>query len=138
MPGGFRQVLIHSEISFLRPSVGCEENHAPLRWRSPTPDSARIAGIGSDQEPVILDEDIDAVRKAFKYWTTSPRSFHHGSTERVGFEPTVGASPTAVFKTAAFNRSATSPRAPQVPCGPHPTLSSAPPFSGSAVWIFFK
>ena len=30
-------------------------------------------------------------------------------TERVGFEPTVGARPTAVFKTAAFNHSATSP-----------------------------
>ena len=27
MPGGFRQVLIHSEISFLRLSVGCEANH---------------------------------------------------------------------------------------------------------------
>ena len=27
MPGGLRQVLIHSEISFLRISVGCEANH---------------------------------------------------------------------------------------------------------------
>ena len=27
MPGGLRQVLIHSEISFLRLSVGCEANH---------------------------------------------------------------------------------------------------------------
>ena len=31
--------------------------------------------------------------------------------EREGFEPTVGSSPTAVFKTAAINRSAISPRA---------------------------
>jgi hypothetical protein len=29
--------------------------------------------------------------------------------ERVGFEPTVGYKPTPVFKTGAFNRSATSP-----------------------------
>jgi hypothetical protein len=29
--------------------------------------------------------------------------------ERVGFEPTVGGYPTPVFKTGAFNRSATSP-----------------------------
>ena len=30
--------------------------------------------------------------------------------ERVGFEPTVELAPTAVFKTAALNHSATSPR----------------------------
>jgi hypothetical protein len=33
------------------------------------------------------------------------------SAEREGFEPTVGSSPTAVFKTAAINRSAISPGA---------------------------
>ena len=34
---------------------------------------------------------------------------HFCSAEREGFEPTVGSSPTAVFKTAAINRSAISP-----------------------------
>ena len=46
--------------------------------------------------------------------------------ERVGFEPTVGARPTAVFKTAAFNRSATSPKALPALCGPSRILGSAP------------
>jgi hypothetical protein len=32
-----------------------------------------------------------------------------GSQERVGFEPTDGSAPSAVFKTAAFDRSAISP-----------------------------
>ena len=36
---------------------------------------------------------------------------HFCSAEREGFEPTVGSSPTAVFKTAAINRSAISPGA---------------------------
>ena len=31
--------------------------------------------------------------------------------ERVGFEPTVGTSPTTVFETAPFNRSGISPSA---------------------------
>jgi hypothetical protein len=35
--------------------------------------------------------------------------------ERVGFEPTVGYKPTPVFKTGAFNRSATSPEPVQNP-----------------------
>ena len=37
--------------------------------------------------------------------------------EREGFEPTVGSSPTAVFKTAAINRSAISPGAKIEICG---------------------
>ena len=35
--------------------------------------------------------------------------------ERVGFEPTVGYKPTPVFKTGAFNHSATSPEPVQNP-----------------------
>ena len=35
--------------------------------------------------------------------------------ERVGFEPTIGYKPMPVFKTGAFNRSATSPKS----CGAH-------------------
>ena len=37
--------------------------------------------------------------------------FGSPGAEREGFEPTVGSSPTAVFKTAAINRSAISPGA---------------------------
>jgi hypothetical protein len=37
-------------------------------------------------------------------------SYPGAMEERVGFEPTDGSSPSAVFKTAAFDRSAISPR----------------------------
>jgi hypothetical protein len=38
--------------------------------------------------------------------------------ERVGFEPTEGYKPSLVFKTSAFNRSATSPDLSSVYCNP--------------------
>ena len=34
---------------------------------------------------------------------------YHHRAERVGFEPTVGTSPTTVFETVPFNHSGTSP-----------------------------
>ena len=37
--------------------------------------------------------------------------------ERVGFEPTVGTSPTTVFETAPFNHSGTSPIASETHAG---------------------
>ena len=38
------------------------------------------------------------------------RKGHHLNTEKVGFEPTVGYEPTTVFKTAAFDHSASPPK----------------------------
>jgi len=45
MPGGLRQVLIHSEISFLRLSVGCEANHFSASLGVAT--SCRAASMGA-------------------------------------------------------------------------------------------
>ncbi len=53
-------------------------------------------------KPELVDANN---KKACKYLTY--RLLY--SAEREGFEPTVGSSPTAVFKTAAINRSAISP-----------------------------
>jgi len=84
--------------------------HRPQRaslWRYSPPGNVRRHGI-PDPSGVADSSSNDSAK-------TSPQGsqdFPHDRTqERVGFEPTDGSSPSAVFKTAAFDRSAISPSA---------------------------
>ena len=61
-----------------------------------------LSEVGSGFEPSILTR-IKKQKHPFEVLLYC--------AEREGFEPTVGSSPTAVFKTAAINRSAISPGA---------------------------
>jgi hypothetical protein len=63
------------------------------------------------QGDLVKSYDIIKIQKPLDIGAFVSKCDALSSAEREGFEPTVGSSPTAVFKTAAINRSAISPGA---------------------------
>ena len=57
MPGGLRQVLIHSEISFVRLSVGCEANHFIQEGPQSAPSARPKAGLSPEVVPSACGEE---------------------------------------------------------------------------------
>ena len=66
MPGGLRQALIHSGISFLRISVGCEANHFSASLAVAT--SCRAASMAASAS---LEGNAGCVLRLYRHGTLS-------------------------------------------------------------------